>query len=85
MRMTSERIFQTGHFKVGQNTLRTLTLAALLAAGGLALTPQAAQAFICESTVGGGGGATDGGGAPNVACGTLANASGIGSSNTAIG
>ena len=60
-------------------------MAALLAAGVLALAPDAAQAFICESVAGGGAFATDAGDVNNVACGTNADASGVGSANFAMG
>lgn len=55
-----------------------LSATALFAAGALALTPQAAVAFVCDSAAAGesGEGATDGGVANNFACGVSANASG---------
>ena len=82
------RIFQAGHFRAGQNRLRALTIAAPLAAVALALTPDPTQAqFVCDTDAAGenGAGATAAGSVGNVACGTLANASGAGSSNTATG
>ncbi len=48
MRLAIERNFQAGQFKAGQKRLLALPIAALLAAGALALTPQAALAqFVC--------------------------------------
>ncbi len=75
MRLAIERIFQAGQFKAGQKCLRALPIAALLALGALALTPQAALAqFVCDSVVPGGVDGASAAGAGSVACGTGATA-----------